>query len=208
MAYQLPQIVNRHVEWAVRICEAPMVTYNKASYPADAWWSAREADWWVGFQNPFFHLSCCEDHSWACSWSAKLPFPTFSAVRCGQGPEFGLPGWHMVKNPPAKTGETGSIPGSGRSSGEGNGDLLQYSGLENSMDREAWRFTVHGVAESWPRLRTEHTHTRAWVLARRSDVATCGSEAWVTGQSPALLWQLEPSCDGDSIWTRQTATIF
>ena len=41
----------------------------------------------------------------------------------------------MVKNPPANAGDTGSIPGSGRSPGEGNGNPLQYSCLENSMDR-------------------------------------------------------------------------
>ena len=46
----------------------------------------------------------------------------------------------------------GSIPGSGRSPGEGNGNPLQYSCLENSMGRGAWRATVHGVAESWTRL--------------------------------------------------------
>ena len=46
-------------------------------------------------------------------------------------------------------GDPGSIPGSGRSPGEGNGNSLQYSQLENSMDRGAWQFTVHGVAESW-----------------------------------------------------------
>ena len=43
--------------------------------------------------------------------------------------------------------DLGSIPGLGRSSGEGNGNPLQYSGLENPMDREAWWATVHGVAE-------------------------------------------------------------
>ena len=42
----------------------------------------------------------------------------------------------------------GLIPGSGRSPGEGNGYPLQYSGLENSIDRGAWRATLHGVAES------------------------------------------------------------
>ena len=54
------------------------------------------------------------------------------------------------KNLPAKAGEArdpGSIPGSGRSPGEGNGNPLQYSCLENSMDRGAWQATVHGVAE-------------------------------------------------------------
>ena len=45
-------------------------------------------------------------------------------------------------------GDLGSIPGSGRSLGGGNGNLLQYSCLENSMDRGAWRVTVHGVAKS------------------------------------------------------------
>ena len=45
-------------------------------------------------------------------------------------------------------GDVGSVPGSGRSSGEGNGDLLQYSCLENPMDRGAQRATVYGVTES------------------------------------------------------------
>ena len=58
----------------------------------------------------------------------------------------------MVKNPPASAGDTrdsGSIPGLGRFSGEGNGNLLQYSYLENSMDRGNWKDTVHGVRKTW-----------------------------------------------------------
>ena len=57
----------------------------------------------------------------------------------------------VVKNPPANAGGTrdiGSIPGSGRSPGGGHGNPLQYSCLENSMDRGAWRATVHGVTKS------------------------------------------------------------
>ena len=50
--------------------------------------------------------------------------------------------------------ETGSIPGSGRSPGGGNDNPLQYSCLENSMDREAWWDTVHGAAESQAGLNT------------------------------------------------------
>ena len=49
-------------------------------------------------------------------------------------------------------GDPGSIPGQGRSPGEGNGNPLQYYCLENPMDRGAWRATVHGVAKKWTRL--------------------------------------------------------
>ena len=58
----------------------------------------------------------------------------------------------MVKNLPANAGDTGdagSIPGSGRSPGLGHGNPLQYSCLENLMDRGGWWATVHRVAKSW-----------------------------------------------------------
>ena len=54
----------------------------------------------------------------------------------------------MVKNPPASAGDVGSIPGLGRSLGEGNVNPLQYSCLGNHMDRGAWQATVHRVAKS------------------------------------------------------------
>ena len=57
----------------------------------------------------------------------------------------------MVKNPPSNAGEAGNvglIPGLGRSPGGGHGNPLQYSCLENPMDRDAWWATVHGVANS------------------------------------------------------------
>ena len=56
--------------------------------------------------------------------------------------------WRVAKNLPANAGDTGSIPGSGRYPVAGNGNSLQCSYLENSMDRGAWRATVHGVAKS------------------------------------------------------------
>ena len=58
---------------------------------------------------------------------------------------WGFPGGSVVKNLPANAGDVDVIPGSGRSPGEGNGNPLQYSCLENSTDGGAWRATVHGV---------------------------------------------------------------
>ena len=60
---------------------------------------------------------------------------------------WGFPGESMVKNPPAKAGDRGLIPGSGRSPVGGNDNPLQNSCLGNSMDRGVWWVTVHGVAK-------------------------------------------------------------
>ena len=64
---------------------------------------------------------------------------------------FGASQWLVVKNPPVNAGDvrdSGLIPGLGRSSGGGHGNLLQYSCLENSMDRGAWWVSVRRVTES------------------------------------------------------------
>ena len=77
----------------------------------------------------------------------------------------------MVKNLPTSAGDTGdvgSIHGLGRSPGRGNGNQLQYSCLENLVDRGGWRAAVHGVTKSWTRLNTHmstiwtdlHGHSR------------------------------------------------
>ena len=66
----------------------------------------------------------------------------------------------MMKNSPASSGDirdTGLIPGLERFPGEGNGNPLQSTCLENSMDRGAWQATVHGLTKSWTQLNT-HTH--------------------------------------------------
>ena len=64
----------------------------------------------------------------------------------------GFPGGSEVKVSACNAGDLSSIPGSGRSPGEGNGNPLQYSRLENPMDGGAWRATVHGVAKSQTQL--------------------------------------------------------
>ena len=65
---------------------------------------------------------------------------------------YDFPDGAVVKNPPANAGDAGDmglILGSGRSLGGGNGNPLQYSFLDKSMDRGAWWTTVHGVSKSW-----------------------------------------------------------
>ena len=68
----------------------------------------------------------------------------------------------MEKNPLANAGgdirEAGSIPGLGRFPGGGHGNPLQYSNLENSIDRGAWQATVHRVAKSQTQLKQLSTH--------------------------------------------------
>ena len=78
----------------------------------------------------------------------------------------------VIKNLPASSGDVRSIPGSGRSPGEGNDIPLQYSCLENPKDRGAWWATVHVVAKNWTQLsdwacntckHTINQKTMAWV---------------------------------------------
>ena len=90
----------------------------------------------------------------SCHLLGGAPTPAHSCV-C-----LGFPGGSAGKESACNTGDPGSIPGLGRSPGDGNGYPLQYSYLENSMDRGAWWATILGVAKSWTRLNvlnvTEH----------------------------------------------------
>ena len=107
------------------------------------------------------------DQTWApLIGSAESPSqghkgtPSFTLVVCIciiRGPSAsGFPAGSVVKNPPASAGDTeyaGPIPGLGRSPGGGHGNPLQYSCLENPMDRGAWRAIVHRIARSRARLK-------------------------------------------------------
>ena len=101
----------------------------------------------------------------------------------------------MVKNPPANAGDirdSGSIPGWGRSPGEGNDHPLQYSCLENPMDRGAWRAAVPGItkSEKTEQLSTlEHTHTQEKEASRtRKSIkrANKTESGWEGGQGRLL----------------------
>ena len=79
-------------------------------------------------------------------------------------PNEGFPGDSVVKKLLANAGDAGSIPVWERSPGGGNGNPLQYSCLENSMDREAWQVSVHGVLKSW-------TWFSDWACMRASQIS-------------------------------------
>ena len=74
----------------------------------------------------------------------------------------GFPGVSAGRNLPANAGDAGSIPGLGRSPGEGNGNPLQYSSLENPMDRGDWQAMVHRVKKRQTQLRGFSTHTQKY----------------------------------------------
>ena len=87
--------------------------------------------------------------------------------------QWGFPGGSVVKESACNTGDVGSVLGSGRYPRGGHGNPLQYSCLENSTDRGAWRATMHGVAKESDRTEeTEHTGTSYWY---RIDNAGCSS---------------------------------
>ena len=76
----------------------------------------------------------------------------------------GFPGGSEVKASAWNAGDPGSIPGWGRSPGEGNGNPLQYYCLKNPMDRGAWQATVHGVAKESDRTERLHFHFQKVII--------------------------------------------
>ena len=92
----------------------------------------------------------------------------------------GFPGGSDGKESAYNAGDSGSIPGLGRSPGEGNGNPLQYSCLENPTHRGAWQATVHGVTKNQTQLSNEHT---------QSDFT---AESHLNGRQAALVhWKLK-----------------
>ena len=89
---------------------------------------------------------------------------TRSEITTSSAPSWGFPGSSDGKVSAYNAGDPGSIPGSGRSPGEGNGKPLQYSCLETPMEGGAWQATVHRVAKSQTRLSTHILHRSVyWV---------------------------------------------
>ena len=81
----------------------------------------------------------------------------------------GFLGDSVVQNPPANAEDTDLIPESGISPGEGNGNLFQYSCLENPMDRGAWQASTHGVQRVKHDLVTKHARARAHTHTHKSN---------------------------------------
>ena len=128
------------VEWVLLLTEMKTVTVVSSSPLYDEWLQLcalklPEVDFWYenqDFRVLFLSLSLKKISAIWLTWA------------------FLMAQW--VKNPPASAGDTGSIPGLGRSFREGNGNPLQYSCLTNPMDRGAWQSTICGVTKNWPWL--------------------------------------------------------
>ena len=108
----------------------------------------------------------------------------------------------VVKNLPAMQETQDSIPGSRRSPGEGNGNPLEYSCLENPKDRGTWWATVHGVTKSWTQLSNFHFHLKIlahWGFsdssAGKESTCQCGRSGfspWIRKIPWRRAWQATP----------------
>ena len=118
---------------------------------------------------------------------------------------WGFPGGSDGKESTCNAGDLASIPGLGRSPGEGNGSPLQYSGLENSMDREAWQATSMG----WQRVRQDwvtFTHSQELQTAKGSEINQCRRRGWALG-SDIMAWILDRSLTEVSSWASPSAVL-
>ena len=150
----------------LKFCECIIVICLDLS----SWWGCRRQQWGKEFNTR--KGKCLDKFIYANLWLSTFRFFTTSCVR-----QMSLVVL-VIKNLPANSGDkgdTGSVPGWGRSPGGGHGNPFRYSCLENLMDRGAWRATVHRVTRSWTRLKrlsTQHTQHQKELsgLAHRQDV--------------------------------------
>ena len=141
----------RSQDWPLLIPFHPGPDANHVSviFPLKALWCHRVRDHLcLKWAERYLSIWCTEwIKPWPlfCSWLFLWHSPFLSQVK-------GYPGASDYKESACSAEDPSSIPGSGRSPGEGTSNPLQYSYLENPMDRRAWRATVHGVAKSWTQL--------------------------------------------------------
>ena len=98
------------------------------------------------------HASTAGETGYIPGWGTKIPYASWCNNKKIKFDILGFPGGSDSKESACNAGDPGPIPGSGRSPGEGIGYPLQYSCLENSMDRGAWWAKVHGVTNSQTQL--------------------------------------------------------
>ena len=159
----------RQVEksWKVTAKSGLLSPFNFLTHTCSIPWTSTS---WEIYQmlrstSPFFPVEAILklDGHWSSNLSYQVSVVTeleVSIEKCGAS-------WvaPVLKNPPANAGDkrdAGLIYVSERSPGEGHGNLLQYSCLENSMDREAWQATVHKVTKSQTRLKQLNVHVEKY----------------------------------------------
>ena len=132
-------------------------------------------------------------HFWqvpSCCWSRDhiLGATNFIPLRLFYKVVWVSLGAQMIKTA-CNAGDPALIPGLGRFLGEGNGYPLQYPCLENSLDRGAWRATVHGIAKSWTQLNDYHVTALHYVYFHRveSDVPHFGKHVFLKNSQRAVL---------------------
>ena len=122
---------------------------------------------WLVFTGPgvpwYDHQQCLVEGLGHCRLYWQPGFLFFSCLCAKRQMRMGFPGGSDGKESACNAGDLGSIPGLGRFPGEGNGNPLEYSCLENSMDWRAWWATVHGVAKSQMWLSDEHSSAKRQV---------------------------------------------
>ena len=125
----------------------PWTRLRESSYPNSLLWN-----WGKIKANAVLRLFKCRIDVWSPDLRPRQ-LGTSKPMFWGHAFKRGTPlVAQTVKNLPADAGDLGSVPGSGRSPEEGNGNPLQYFCLENSMDKGAWQATVHGIVKSQTRL--------------------------------------------------------